>query len=69
MPEAETLLAKALNALMAPKEEGALRSQQIDGSKLPDFETVRKYFGPGGLYVRSVNDGWEITGLLLKSGK
>ncbi len=69
MPEAETLLAKLLNVIMAPPEEGDVRSQQIDGSKLPDYEAVRKYFGPTGMYVRSVDDGWEVIGSLLKSGE
>lgn len=69
MPEAETLLAKGLNALLAPKEEGALRKQQIDGSKLPPFEQVRKYLGPTGLFVQSEDNGWRIVGCLLKKAE
>jgi hypothetical protein len=69
MPEAETLLAKGLNALMTPKEEGVLRKQQIDGSKLPPCEEVRKYFGPTGLYVQTEDNGWRVVGCLLKKAE
>jgi len=66
LPEAETLLARVLNALLGPTEEGVVREQEIDGAKLPDFDLVKKYFGPGGLYVQSEANGWRIVGCLLK---
>jgi hypothetical protein len=65
MPEAETLLAKVLNRLLGPEEEGVLREQQIDGSKMPAFDALRRYLGPSGLYTKSESDGWFVTGLLL----
>lgn len=65
MPEAETLLAKILNRLMGPDEEGVLRDQEIDGSKMPDFDAVRRYLGPSGMFTRSEGNGWYITGILL----
>ena len=65
MPQAETLVGKALNSLLAPDEEGAVREQEIDGSKLPDYQAVRRYLGPAGMYVRTEKDGWSITGCLL----
>jgi hypothetical protein len=66
LPEAETILARLLNALLGPEEEGAIRKPEIDGSKLPNFDLVKKYLGPGGLYVQSEDDGWWIVGCLLK---
>jgi hypothetical protein len=66
LPEAETMLARMLNAMMGPKEEGVIRKQQIDGSKLPEFDLVKKYLGPGGLYVQSEDNGWWAVGCLLK---
>jgi hypothetical protein len=66
LPEAETMLARLLNAMMGPKEEGVIRKQQIDGSKLPEFDLVKKYLGPGGLYVQSEDNGWWAVGCLLK---
>jgi hypothetical protein len=66
LPEAETMLARLLNALTGPREEGVVRKQEFDGSKLPDFEAVKKYLGPGGLFVQTQDDGWWLVGCLLK---
>ena len=68
MPESETLLGRLLNRLFSPPEdegEGILRQQKIDGRQLPEFEMVRRYFGPAGTIVRSDADGWFITGATL----
>ena len=68
MPESETLLGRLLNRLLAPSDdegEAILREQKIDGRKLPEFEMVRRYFGPAGTIVRSEDDGWFITGATL----
>jgi hypothetical protein len=68
MPEAETLLGRLLNRLMTPpedEEEGILRKQKIDGRQLPPFETVRHYFTPAGVAVRSLDDGWMVVGATL----
>ena len=48
-----------------PEEEGEMREQYLDGSKLPDYQVVRRYLGPGGFYIRSEDDGWSISGVLL----
>jgi hypothetical protein len=66
LPEAETMLARLLNAMLGPREEGAIRKQEIDGSKLPEFDLVKKYLGPGGLFVQTEDGGWWIVGCLLK---
>ena len=65
MPEAKTLVGRVLNQLLGSDEEGVLRQQQINGEKLPDYQVVRRYLGPGGIYVRSVDDGWMISGIML----
>ncbi len=68
MPEAKTMLGKFLNNVLTTEEEredGVLREQQIDGSTLPSFEAVRRYFGPHGRVTRSERDGWFITGVML----
>ena len=68
MPESETLLGRLLNRLLSPDEEdeeGILREQRIDGRQLPDFEMVRRYFGPAGTLVRSDDDGWFVVGATL----
>ena len=68
MPESETMFGKFLNRLLTTeveKEEGILRKQRLDGSELPNFETVRRYFGPAGRVLRSDPDGWLLTGTVL----
>ena len=68
MPEAKTMLGKTLNNMLTTeveRTEGILRKQRVDGSSLPEFETVRRYFGPAGHVVRSEKDGWFITGAVL----
>ena len=65
MPESETILGKVLNKMLGPDEEGVLREQQIDGTKLPEFDVVRRFLGPAGAQVRSLPDGWLMTGCLL----
>lgn len=65
MPESKTLFGILLNRLLAPEEEGVMRKQEINGAKLPPFEKVKHYFGPAGLVVSSLPDGWFVSGCLL----
>jgi len=66
MPEAESIFGKLLNRLLVEDdEEDILREQVIDGSKLPEFEMVRRYFGPVGATIRSEDTGWFVTGFSL----
>ena len=68
MPESKTMLGKLLNNMLtteAERKEGILRKQRVDGSSLPSFEAVRRYFGPPGHVVRSDKDGWFVTGAVL----
>ncbi len=65
MPEAKTVLGKLLNRMFGPDEKGLLREQQIDGSKMPEFDAVRRYLGPSGMCVTSEENGWYMVGCLL----
>ena len=67
MPESEAVLGRVLNALLGPKKKGAVRQQKIDGKDLPDFQFVRRYLGPGGLFGKTEKGrGWFFTGFLMK---
>jgi len=66
MPESKSLFGNVLNGLLGPEEEGVLRKQQIDGTKMPEFEKIRHNLGPAGAFVDAEDDGWFITGCLLK---
>lgn len=67
MPQGETVLAAALNKLLGEDEDGVERKQQIDGSKLPEFSKVAKYFGTAGFTMSTEADGWLISGCLLRN--
>jgi hypothetical protein len=68
MPESKTMFGKFLNNMLTTEEQradGELREQRIDGSTLPSFEAVRRYFGPHGRVTRSEQNGWFMTGVVL----
>ncbi len=67
MPESESMFGKLLNAMFTSEdaEEDELREQQLDGSKLPEFQMVRRYLGPAGFFIRTVDEGWTMSGCLL----
>ena len=70
MPEAETVFARLMNRIFGPNENDSekdvVRQQEIDGSKMPDYDVVRRNLGPGGMIVTSENDGWFLKGFMLK---
>lgn len=63
MPSSKSLLGQMLNAMLADGKPGSVRKQRIDGSSLPEFDVVRKYFGTTGLSVESTEDGWFVGGV------
>ena len=66
LPMAETGLAQMLNSMLGPTEPGAPpREAELDASKLPDFQVVRRYLGPTAAYVQSEADGWFVVGYVL----
>lgn len=70
MPESKSMMGKLLNNFLtseADRKAGKPRQQKVDGALLPDFEAVRRYFGPHGRVVRSDQDGWFITGAILNT--
>lgn len=67
MPKSEAVLGRLLNAILGPKKKGGVRQQKVDGKELPDFQFVRRYLGPGGLFGKTEKGkGWFFTGFLLK---
>ena len=66
MPQSETMFAKLLNSLFGdPKKDSSSRRQQIDGSQLPPYESIRKYLGPAGTQVTSEPNGWYLQGVII----
>ncbi len=65
MAESKTILGRLLNRLLAPEEEGVVRKQKLDAGKLPEYQVVRRYLGPSGMYVKTEDDGWFVSGVFL----
>lgn len=65
MPESETMLARMLNAFIGSGRKGSVRKQRLDGSKLPDYQVVRRSLGSAGILMTSEPDGWFAKGFTL----
>ena len=65
MPKSKSLTGQVLNGILGDGKPGTVRTQRLDGSTLPDFEMVRRYFGTAGVGMQSLPDGWYITGVTL----
>ncbi len=65
MPQSESMLGRILNSLFGADKAGKLREPEIEGSKMPDYEVVRRYLGPSGLFATAEEDGWFIKGMML----
>lgn len=66
MPESETMLSRVANVLSGQgQKKKAPRQQQIDASKLPDYQVVRRYLGPAGNVGTSEAKGWFFKGIML----
>ncbi len=62
LPESKSMLGQMLNSLWPTDDKAVQREAKIDGSKLPAFKEVSKYFKTGGFYVRSDAKGWIVIG-------
>jgi hypothetical protein len=47
-------------------ESPPLKQPKIDGSKLPPFDAVKKYFGLSGIAGKTTDTGWFLHGFVLK---
>ena len=65
MPQSKSLLGQMLNDMLGDGKPGTVREQKIDGSTLPEFDVVRRYFGTNGLAMETRSQGWYIVGLAL----
>jgi len=64
LPQAETMFARLLNALLDESPEDGVRENAIDGTKLPPYQDIVKYLGPTGLFAQSEENGWWVVGTL-----
>lgn len=67
LPETDTPLANLLNSIFTEGDE-EVRQARLDGTKLPPFESVRRYFGIGGTYVTYDAQGMFAVGFTMTKG-
>jgi hypothetical protein len=75
LPESKSLAGTMLRRLLEgdsqtggkPQDAGRPK-QQVDGSSLPDFEQISRYFGVNGTSMQSTPDGWYLVGVGLWDG-
>jgi hypothetical protein len=65
MPQSETMFGRVLNTALSTGKKGVTRKQRIEGTKMPDFDYVRRSLGPAGAYVVSEEQGWFIKGMMV----
>jgi hypothetical protein len=65
MPKSKSVFGQILNGLLGDGKPGSVREQKINGSSLPEFAEVRKYFGTVGTVFETLPEGWLLTGLVL----
>ncbi|MBN2579902.1 MAG: hypothetical protein JXB10_13015 [Pirellulales bacterium] len=65
MPESENMLARLLNSLFGEGKNDGKRQAKLDGSKLPEYDVVRRYLRPAGMQVTAEKDGWFLKGFTL----
>ena len=65
MPKSKSVTGQLLNSLLGDGEPGSVRDQKIDGSTLPDFELIKKFFGTSGFVMQNLEDGWRLGGITL----
>jgi hypothetical protein len=64
LPQAETMFARLLNAMLDSSPDDGKRENVIDGTKLPAYDAIVKYLGPTGLFAQSEENGWWVVGTL-----
>lgn len=72
MPKSKSVMGQVLNGVLGDgkeKKDKSLRSQKIDGSTLPDFALVSRYFGTLGAGMESLPNGWYMVGIALPKAK
>jgi hypothetical protein len=66
MPQSQSILGQLLNGGRPEPAKGQTLEQRINASKLPPYDTARRYFGPSGWVGTSEPDGWFFVNFTLR---
>jgi hypothetical protein len=83
MATSQTMLARVINQVFAKQaadkariegkevDKDAVRSQELQGDKLPEnySKSIAPYLGPTGGVMEVFDDGWRMTGVVLRKNK
>jgi len=77
-PENKSLAGRLANALLVARDEPGAglagkkskepRKPRLDGTTLPEFDVIRRYFGTAGMTMQTVPEGWMFVGASLWKG-
>ncbi len=67
MPESKSMLGQLLNQALKQNDPDRPRMQRINGATMPPFDSVRRYLGPAGAFTRTTDEGWIMSGCLLRN--
>jgi hypothetical protein len=62
--DSDSVLAKLIRRLV--EEEDATEPEPINAGTLPPLEEIEQHFPDGGGFLETTDDGWKMTGFLLK---
>ncbi len=63
MPQSKSVLGQVLNRILTPPDLlPGERPAKIDGSKMPEFETIKDHFGTAALFGVTEETGWFLKG-------
>jgi hypothetical protein len=65
MPKSNSSTAGVLNMILGGNTKDP-RKPELDGSKLPPFESAQRYLGPSGMVGISEQDGWFVLDFTLE---
>ena len=68
MPKSNSTTAGILNMILGGNAEEP-REPEVDGSKLPPFESAQRYLGPSGMVGISETDGWFLLDFTLEKDR
>ncbi|MCA9101173.1 MAG: hypothetical protein KDA63_08490, partial [Planctomycetales bacterium] len=65
LADAQSLLGQLAKYLLENNPNGA-SDGIVDGTTLPEYDAVREYVGPSGMFAVTEDDGWYVAGFILK---
>lgn len=66
LKESDSVMAALVRRVFKSSDHDDDEEIQIDGSKLPDFNVLKRHLQPSGWILKTEPDGWFLRGMMLK---